>query len=140
MQFFRDLSVRGKLFGGFGAVLVVAVIVGVVLLSQMGNVNSGGVYLGTNALPSVETIGSVDAATGDFRRISCITCWRRHSATMAQLVSKWQAADAAVQTNLTKYQTMFTNAQDRQDWTRSRAIGPRTRPRPRTSRPSGQPA
>ena len=59
VRFFRDLSVRGKLFSGFGAVLVIAVIVGVVLLSQMGNVNAGGVYLGTNAVPSVQTIGLV---------------------------------------------------------------------------------
>ena len=34
---------------------------------------------------------------------------------MAQLVSKWQAADAAVQGYLSKYQSMVTNAQDQQD-------------------------
>ena len=53
MQFFRDLSVRAKLFGGFGAVLLLAVVVGSVLMIEMGNVNSGGVYIGSNAMPSV---------------------------------------------------------------------------------------
>ena len=116
MDFFRNFSVRAKLFSGFGAVLVVAVIVGVVLMTQMGNVNSGGVYLGTNALPSVETIGLVDSATGDFRTDQLNYILESNSAAMAQLVSKWQAADAAVQADLTKYQSMLTNAQDRTDW------------------------
>jgi methyl-accepting chemotaxis protein len=116
MQFFRNLSVRGKLFAGFGVVLVVAVIIGVVLLSQMGTVNSGGVYLGTNALPSVEQIGLVDSATGDYRTDQLNYILESNIATMAQLVSKWQAADATVQADLTQYQSMFTNAQDRKDW------------------------
>ena len=70
MRFFRDMSVRAKLFGGFGVVLFVAVIVGVVLMMQMGNVNSGGVFLGTNSVPSVEEIGVIDASVRPQRRSS----------------------------------------------------------------------
>lgn len=36
MQFLRDLSVRGKLFAGFGIVLALTLVLGVVLLSQLG--------------------------------------------------------------------------------------------------------
>jgi CHASE3 domain sensor protein len=43
MQWFRNLSVRAKLFGGFGVVLALTAIMGVVLLSELGTVNSGGV-------------------------------------------------------------------------------------------------
>ncbi len=116
MRFFRDMSIRTKLFGGFGVVLVLAVVVGVVLLSKMGTVNNGGVYLGTNALPSVETIGLVDAATGDYRTDQLNYILETNNASMAQLVDKWKAADASVLTDLTKYQSMLTNAQDKQDW------------------------
>ena len=94
MRFFRDMSVRAKLFGGFGAVLFVAVIVGVVLMSQMGNVNSGGVYLGTNALPSVAGIGIVDASAGDYRRNQLRYVIETDKAQMQQAVAGWKAADA----------------------------------------------
>ena len=116
MQFFRDMSVRAKLFGGFGAALALSVIVGVVLMTQMGSVHSGGVYLGTNALPSVETIGLVDSATGDYRADQLNYVLETNNATMQALVSQSQAVDANIQTELTKYQSMFTNAQDKQDW------------------------
>ena len=117
MQFFRDLSVRGKLFGGFGVVLVVAVIVGVVLLSQMGNVNSGGVYLGTNALPSVEQIGVIDASVSDYRGNQLRYVMEPDKAQMQAAVAGWQAAEAKVQKNLTKNEKAFTNATDKQEWT-----------------------
>ena len=42
MQFIRDLSVRAKLFGGFGAVLGLTAVLGVVLILQIGSVHSGG--------------------------------------------------------------------------------------------------
>ena len=117
MQFFRDMSVRAKLFSGFGAVLALSVIIGVVLMTQMGSVQSGAVYLGTNALPSVQTIGLVDSSTGDYRTDQLNYVLETNNATMQALVSEWKAVDAGIQTELTKYQSMFTNAQDKQDWT-----------------------
>jgi hypothetical protein len=37
------MSVRGKLFGGFGLVLALSAVTGVLLISELGSVNSGGV-------------------------------------------------------------------------------------------------
>src|SRR5690349_10261838 len=68
MRFLRDLSVRGKLLGGFGAVLALSTVLGVVLLSELGSVNGGGVTLGTNAVPSLEAIGGIGRDATDMRR------------------------------------------------------------------------
>jgi methyl-accepting chemotaxis protein len=56
MDFLKNLSIRGKLFAGFGTVLALTVILGVVMLSEIGSVNSGAVSIGANALPSVQQI------------------------------------------------------------------------------------
>jgi methyl-accepting chemotaxis protein len=116
VRFFRNMSVRAKLFGGFGAVLFVAVIVGVVLMSQMGNVNSGGVYLGTNALPSVEGIGIVDASAGDYHRNQLRYVIETDKAQMQAAVAGWKAADATIEKELNDYQKAFTNATDKREW------------------------
>ena len=115
MRFFRNMSVRAKLFGGFGVVLFVAVIVGVVLMMQMGNINSGGVFLGTQSLPSVTSIGVIDASMGDYRINQLAFVLDNTTAQEQQAVAAWTAADAKVQKELTA-QSTFLNAQDKQDW------------------------
>ena len=69
LELFRDLSIRGKLFAGFGAVLAVSVVLGVVMLSEIASVNAGAVAIGTNALPSVQRIDQIglDAATSRYQ-------------------------------------------------------------------------
>ena len=67
MRFLRDLSVRGKLLGGFGAVLALTAILGLVLLTEMGSVNSGGSAIGAQ-VPAVEAIGGIARDAVDFRR------------------------------------------------------------------------
>lgn len=116
MQFFRNLSVRAKLFGGFGVVLLVAVVTGVVLITQIGTVNAGGVYLGTNALPSVEGIGIIDASAGDYRQNQLRYVLEPDKAQMQTAVAGWKAADAKIEKALSEYQKSFTNATDRQEW------------------------
>jgi methyl-accepting chemotaxis protein len=59
MDFLRNLSIRGKLFAGFGSVLALTVILGVVMLSQISSVNSGGVQIATNDMPSVVAINQI---------------------------------------------------------------------------------
>ncbi len=95
------MSVRGKLFGGFGVVLALAVVVGMLLLSQMGAVNNGGVYLGTNAVPSVQSIGVIDAGVGDYRINQLRYVIEPDKAQMQTAIAGWKAADAKVQQQLT---------------------------------------
>jgi hypothetical protein len=42
MPFVRNLSVRGKLLGGFGIVVALIVVLGVVLLSELGRSTPAG--------------------------------------------------------------------------------------------------
>src|SRR5664279_5137947 len=59
MTFVRNLSVRGKLLGGFG--IVVALLCGCVALalSSMSTMNAGTKNVGLNSLPSVHLIDTV---------------------------------------------------------------------------------
>jgi methyl-accepting chemotaxis protein len=114
MQFFRDLSVRGKLFGGFGVVLLLAVVVGVVLLSQMGTINAGGKYLGTNSLPSVVTIETIKADVIDYRRAQLAYILHATPAQAVTARSDWTADAAQIQTLLHRYGSMVSNSQDAQ--------------------------
>src|SRR5579875_1641720 len=67
MTFFKDLPIRAKLLGGFGAVLALATVAGVVLIVQIGTVNDGGSFLGRNSLPSIEQINHLRADLIDHR-------------------------------------------------------------------------
>jgi methyl-accepting chemotaxis protein len=67
MRYLRDLPIRGKLFAGFGVVLALTAILGVVLLSEMGNVERGGAYVGNDTLKSVELIDRVSFDATDSR-------------------------------------------------------------------------
>jgi methyl-accepting chemotaxis protein len=116
MTFVSGLSVRAKLFGGFGLVLALTAIMGVVLLSELGNVNSGGVYLGKNALPSVESINQIARDAVDFRRAQLKYVLDPATAAGAQAKSDWTSDESDIQAQLTKYQSSIDNAQDRQLW------------------------
>jgi methyl-accepting chemotaxis protein len=116
MRSFRDLSVRVKLFGGFGAVLALSAIMGVVLLSELGGVNSGGVYLGTNALPTVEKIGQSSRAVAEFRRAQLKYVLDPAGAPGAQAKADWTNDAADVQAALGQIRAKLDNAQDRQLW------------------------
>ncbi|MGA2926544.1 MAG: methyl-accepting chemotaxis protein [Solirubrobacteraceae bacterium] len=116
MQFFRDLSVRAKLFGGFGVVLALTAVLGVVLIMQIGSVHSGGAYLGNNALPSVETVAQISRDAVDFRRAQLRYVLETDPQLKAAQKTAWATDDTAIQSLLTKYESMFSNALDRQLW------------------------
>ena len=68
VQFFRDLSLRGKLFCGFGVVLALNVVMGLVLISQLGSVNAGSDYLGKRVVPTLRELGQLGHDVADYRR------------------------------------------------------------------------
>jgi len=112
----RDLSVRAKLLGGFGVVLVLTAVLGIVLIGQIGSVNSGGVYLGTNAMPSVADTKQISIEMTDYRRAQLAALIERSP----QLISAdlAQAHNDAVQINglLKRYAAKVSNATDQQLW------------------------
>ena len=66
MQFFRDLSVRWKLFGGFGLLLALTVILGVVMISRLGSVNGISNTLSTSDFPTVVAINKITVLVNDY--------------------------------------------------------------------------
>jgi methyl-accepting chemotaxis protein len=110
------LSVRAKLFGGFGVVLALTAVLGVVLIMQIGSVHSGGAYLGNNALPSVETVAQISRDAVDFRRAQLRYVLETDPQLKAAQKTAWATDDTAIQSLLTKYESMFSNALDRQLW------------------------
>jgi methyl-accepting chemotaxis protein len=108
----NDLSLRAKLLGGFGAVLALTVVLGVVLLSEIGSVNAGGVYISTNSLPSVEVIDQIQADENGYRadQLWNIT---NVSVKLAQApIAAAGAAAAQIQADFRRYRSMISNAQD----------------------------
>ncbi|HEY2788714.1 MAG TPA: MCP four helix bundle domain-containing protein [Gaiellales bacterium] len=62
------LSVRTKLFGSFGVVIALMVVLGGAAIVELGSVASRADYLGTNSLPSIDKISDVRADTANYRR------------------------------------------------------------------------
>jgi len=112
VTFFRDLSVRSKLFGGFGVVLVLTVVLGVVLIVEMGNVNAGGQYLGVNALPSVEAVARIDRDVVDYRRAQLRYILETDPKLEAKEVTAWTNDDDEIQSLLAKHSKLVSNASD----------------------------
>ena len=114
MRFFRDLSVRAKLFGGFGAVLVLAVVVGVVMLSQMGTINAGGVYITTNSLPSIEVVSQIRADENAYRADQLWNITNTDAGLSNVPIGAAKAAAREIQADFGRYHSMISNAQDAQ--------------------------
>jgi len=113
-QMVRDMSLRTKLFGSFGVVLILAVVMGVVLLSEIGSVNSGGVSIATNSLPSIETIDNIQYEEADYRvdQLWNITNTNAHNAQLA--ISAMQTAKAEVAKDFQTYAGLVSSATDAQ--------------------------
>ncbi|HWK25434.1 MAG TPA: methyl-accepting chemotaxis protein, partial [Solirubrobacter sp.] len=63
------MSVRTKLFGAFGVVIVLMVVLGLVAISKLGAVNGRAQYLGKNSVPSAGLTATVRSASGNYRRV-----------------------------------------------------------------------
>src|SRR5579859_4511858 len=115
MDFFRNLSVRTKLFGGFGLVLLVCGIMGVVLLSELAMVHSGGVFLGQNVLPSVEVIDRIEQNVLDYRRAQLKLVIDGDLAAGGTKAKADMSRDTAgVQAGLQQFRPLIVTVSDRQ--------------------------
>jgi hypothetical protein len=69
MKSLRDMSVRIKLFGGFGAVLLLAAVLGVTSISSVGSVNQKGARIYTSNVMAVDQMGAANTAVTDEQRL-----------------------------------------------------------------------
>ena len=113
MQYLRNLSIRGKLGAGFGLVLALAVLLGVVMLSELGSVNAGGEYLGRTALPNEAAINLVARDAIDLRRAQLKYVLDPLTAGGTQARSDWTGDQTAVAATLRGLAAHATGAEDR---------------------------
>src|SRR5947209_7248701 len=117
MHRLKDLSIRVKLLGGFAVVLAVSAVMGIVLLSQLASVNSGGVYLGTKALRSDATINMIARDAVDYRRAQLKYVLDPKTPAGAQAKRDWTKDASDIQAQLQhKQQAGFTVDADRTFW------------------------
>ncbi len=112
MSAVRNLSIRAKLFSGFGIVLAVSLVLGVVLMTEMGSVNSGGAYIAANTVPSIEVIDQIKADEQAYRADQLWNITNTNQALSAAPINGLKGANAQIQADFVRYQSMISNATD----------------------------
>jgi methyl-accepting chemotaxis protein len=97
---FRDTSIGVKLCCGFGSVLALFAVLGLVLLSQLGDVYSGGSYLGNRVLPGVERIQRIALYATDLRRAQLKYVLEAPGPQKTQALADWNTDTVKVETLL----------------------------------------
>lgn len=112
----RNLSIRTKLFAGFGSVFAVSIITGVVLMSELGSVNAGGVYVGTKSLPSVSTIRQVAADMNAYRSWQLIELVNTSKSEISGALAQQQSLSAKVDRLFERYGGTLGSSTDTALW------------------------
>jgi len=63
------------LFGSFGVVVGLMLVLGVAAIVELGSVENRAQYLGTNSVPAAQTIGTIETAAASFRRVASRPTW-----------------------------------------------------------------
>lgn len=109
------LSVRTKLFGSFGVVVGLMLVLGVAAIVELGSVDNRAQYLGTNSVPAAQTIGTIETAAANFRRVQADLVVAR-AARRPKLMSQLGPYAAEATGALTGYAGSVTDPTDRKLW------------------------
>src|SRR5690349_3801373 len=109
------LSVRTKLFGSFGVVVGLMVVLGVAAIVELGSVDNRAEYLGTNSVPAAQTIGTIETAAANFRRVQADLVVAR-AARQPNLMSQLGPYAAEATRALAGYAGSVTDPTDRRLW------------------------
>jgi methyl-accepting chemotaxis protein len=113
------LSVRTKLFGSFGLVIALMVVLGVAAIVELSSVDARAQYLGTNSVPSAQTIGAVESGAANYRRYQNRLVWALPS-ERAKLMAGMQPYAAATTRALAGYAGKAIDTRDRRLWQATR--------------------
>src|SRR5690242_15722830 len=114
------MSVRAKLFGAFGVVIVLMAILGVVSISKLDSLNTGAEHLGTKSVRSEEATGDVLAAAANYRRVQnqLISATEDELAKVEHELAAYRAEGTKA---LADYEKDVTDAKDRGLWQTAQA-------------------
>ena len=96
MQLFRDMSVRMKLFGSFGVVLLLTITVGVMSISSLSSVNQKGSNIYSSNVTAVDQLGAANTAITDEQRLLLQGINYAHDPAIQQQTDNEIAADQAL--------------------------------------------
>jgi len=110
MTWFSKMKIAPKLGLGFGAVLALLVVLGVLSVLQLSHVNGNTVEIATNWLPSVKTLADLrfDCATGRRWELSYIL-----NPDKSQAQAKLDRAMAAIGDTEKKYEPLISSSEER---------------------------
>jgi methyl-accepting chemotaxis protein len=107
------LTIRNKLLGGFGAVVVLMLLLGVVALSKLGAVNQRNVDTSTNTVPSLGLIADARQAMQELRKDQLRHAVSADAKSMDEIEADIAADKQKVSRALTSYEKYIVSAEDR---------------------------
>jgi methyl-accepting chemotaxis protein len=115
-QRFQDLPIRTKLLSGFSAVLVLTVVLGVLLIVELGTVNSAARSVSGVDLPAAVRIGNISAALNDLESSALARIVEAKPADRAAELTSEQQDEALVNNGLRAYRSSLAPGQDTADY------------------------
>ena len=116
MEFLRNLSVRAKLFGGFGVVLALTLVLGVVMILQLGSVNGISNTLSSSDFPSVVAINSMGLSLNDYESSTLEGIIETNPSVRAREQQVGSAGRQALDTGLKNFAKLVSPGQDTIDY------------------------
>src|SRR5207248_9938362 len=110
------LSIRAKLFAGFGFTLLLMVVVGVLGIVEVSAVGNNGDTIGGNSLPSVVDVKTVDGLTMDYRGVQFAHIAAADAKEKVVLADQPRQRAAALDKTISSYRAdLVSNATDAAD-------------------------
>jgi len=117
VNWYRDLSLRWKLLGSFSLVAALGLILALVLVGQLGSLNSDSQFLGLSQIPSVRITKTVDYLLADSRRAELEGIVNTAPAAIRSDVAQGESDEAQIIASLADYgKHDITDAADRADY------------------------
>ena len=132
------LSVRTKLFGAFGVVIGLMLVLGVTSIKQLGSVDARATFLGEESLASANLIGEMRSASANFRRVQNRLIFAT-PAERATLLTQLETYSDEANAEFERAKTILTDARERQLYAKAHRSGTPSPKRPPRSSTTSRP-
>ncbi|MDA0184402.1 methyl-accepting chemotaxis protein [Solirubrobacter phytolaccae] len=113
------MSVRTKLFGAFGVVIALMVVLGFVAIAKLGSVNSRAEYLGDTSIPSAEITARVRSASANYRRVQNRLIFATEK-DRPRFLKELETFKADTDAQFASYTSMKTDARNKELYTQTK--------------------
>ncbi|WP_422016581.1 methyl-accepting chemotaxis protein [Roseateles sp.] len=118
---FADQSLRTKLLGGFAVVLLIAVLVVLFSIFQLGRINQASTDISTRYLPAVLLTSEINTNTADFRNAQFEHVVTDVPARMDGFEKEMAAVQARMDDHRKRYAALISGDEERRLWDRFEA-------------------